>query len=361
MSKIVVQYSGGKDSTACLVKLVREGYGVEAIHFKHDFAYSLPTEEAMRICNQINIPLTIIDITSEIESAFLNNYKGRPCRLCKAIMDGKTVEYAVSNGINQIAVGDTASDTTLVNRLKVIEKNGGQFNKYFNAAVSLPDDIHIIRPLINYSNDDVFSYLEKNGLTVKRNNDTGDRYFEYSREGCPLQFKDFGIAYTKLLMQKLLDYNMLCTQFATKKGIKASIHLPSEFIVTIPKGYEDDCRNFLIQNGAILKPKETCLFSNKTIFFDIQVYRELLDAEVLTKVMARFLERQNDKISDINEVVDDVSLISIIGKYISIAVHIDKENLLLHCSMFDQRGVRRDFIENLFVEIFHTYNYRIYS
>ena len=60
------------------------------------------------------------------------------------------------------------------------------------------------------------------------------------------------------------------------------------------------------------------------------------------------------------KVVGDVYLISMVGKYISMAVHIDKENLLLHCSICDQRGLKRDYIENLFVEIFHTYNYRIY-
>lgn len=360
MKKIIVQYSGGKDSTACLVKLSKEGYDVEALHFKHDFAYALPTEEATRICNQLNIPLTIINITAEIENRFLN-YKGRPCRLCKAIMDSISVDYAVSKGIHQIAVGDTGSDTTLVNRIKLIEENGGQPSKYFNVSVSLPDDMHIIRPLINYSNDDVFLYLKKNGIEVKRNNDTGDRYFEYSREGCPLQFKDFGIAYTKSLMQKLHDYNILCTQFATNKGIRAAIHLPSEFIVTIPKGYETACRNFLIQNGAVLKPKEMRLFTNKMISFDIQIYQELLDTEVLIDSMSRFLERLNDEVVDVSETSSDIYLISMVGKHISIAVHIDKMNLLLYCSMFDQRGVRRNFIENLFVEVFHTYDYHIYS
>ena len=281
--------------------------------------------------------------------------------MCKAIMDSKTVEYAISSGINQIAVGDTGSDTTLVNRLKGIEKSGGKSDKYFNAAVPLPDDMYIIRPLIKYSNDDVFTYLEKNSIKVKRNNDTGDRYFEYSREGCPLQFKDFGIAYTKSLMQKLLDYNILCTKFAERKGIRASIHLPSGFIVTIPKGYEKDCRSFLIQNGAVLKPKGTCLLSNKMISFDIHIYQELLDTEVLVGVILRFIERLNDEIADINETYGDVCLISMSGKYISMAVHIDRENLSLHCSIFDQRGIERDFIENLFVEIFHTYDYHIYS
>ena len=361
MSKIIVQYSGGKDSTACLVKLSQEKYDVEAIHFKHSFAYALPTEEAKRICTQLNIPLIIIDITIEIEEAFLNNYKGRPCRICKSIMDRKTVEYAISNGINEIAVGDTGSDTTLVNRLKALEKSGVQPSKYFNASVSLPDNISIVRPLLSYNNDDVFLYLKKQGVTVRRNNDTGDKYFEYSREGCPLQFKDFGVPYTKSLMKKLHDYNVLCTQFATNKGIKASIHLPSEFIVTIPRGYEEDCRKFLLDNGVALNPKKTYSFENKMISFDIKIYQELFETATLLELLSRFMERLNDKVVDTTELTDGICLISIVGKYISMAVHIDEAELLLHCSICDRRGLNRDFIENLFVEVFHTYDYRIYS
>ena len=49
--KILVQYSGGKDSTACLIKLVEDGAYVEAVHFIHQYGYSLPTEEAKRICD----------------------------------------------------------------------------------------------------------------------------------------------------------------------------------------------------------------------------------------------------------------------------------------------------------------------
>ena len=33
--RILVQYSGGKDSTACMIKLLEEEAYVEAVHFVH--------------------------------------------------------------------------------------------------------------------------------------------------------------------------------------------------------------------------------------------------------------------------------------------------------------------------------------
>ena len=71
--KILVQYSGGKDSTACLIKLVEEKAYVEAIHFTHKYAYSVPTEEAKRICSEFEVKLHIIDISAQISELLLND------------------------------------------------------------------------------------------------------------------------------------------------------------------------------------------------------------------------------------------------------------------------------------------------
>ena len=50
-------------------------------------------------------------------------------------------------------------------------------------------------------------------------------------------------------MERLKTGNTLCSEYATSRGIKASIHLPSEMIVTIPKGYEEDCREYVVGMG----------------------------------------------------------------------------------------------------------------
>lgn len=124
-ARVLLQYSGEKDSTACWIKLKEKGYTFEAIHFVHDYRIDL------------------------------------------------------------------------------------KISRYFNQAVELPENISIFRPLIYYTNDDVFAYLKEYHVSIKRNNDTGDKYFEYSKKGCPLQFKDYGAPYTKEMMLLLKKMNTI--------------------------------------------------------------------------------------------------------------------------------------------------------
>lgn len=79
-NKILLQYSGGKDSTACFLKLINNKSNVEVIHFTHNYAYSIPTNEVSRLCKEFNIVAHVIDITLEIESKLTNTIKDRPCR-----------------------------------------------------------------------------------------------------------------------------------------------------------------------------------------------------------------------------------------------------------------------------------------
>jgi len=270
-SKVLIQLSGGKDSVACLVKLCEHKIKCEAIHFIHNFSYELPTNEAKRICRQLNVKLHIIDINEKIKDLFLNDFRLRPCRYCKGIMDRITVDFASKNGFDYICVGDTLDDTMLINRLHEMKEKNLFVAKYFNKAVELPEKLFILRPLIAMKSHDIYEYLAKNEIFVQRVGDTGDKYFEYSREGCPLQFKDFGVPYTNELMTKLKRYNLLCAEFAIQMGIRASIHLPSEFIVTIPKGYEGACREYLIAKGCSLSATPDVAVKNFRYFCHIPV------------------------------------------------------------------------------------------
>ena len=354
--RILVQYSGGKDSTACIIKLLEEGAYVEAVHFVHRYGYDLPTIEAKRICNEHEVKIHIIDVTEQIEGLFLSGFDQRPCRYCKGIMDSITVKLAVQNNFEYICVGDTASDTALVERLKAYDRANLVINRYFNKAVELPESISIIRPLITYDNDAVFEYLHKHSVEIKRNNDTGDKYFEYSREGCPLQFKDFGVSYSKELMEKLKTANTICSEFATKQGIKASIHMPSEMIVTIPKGYEKQCRQYLIDKGIELKKKYRIESVCKRYLFSVEIYPELLDEDKVVNLFSRFMERISESV---NSVHMENNTFAMKSDNAEINARLLENELKIVGDFRSLRCLNQDMLDSLFVELFHTYNFRI--
>lgn len=354
--RVLVQYSGGKDSTACIIKLLEESAYVEAVHFVHKYGYDLPTIEAKRICCEHEVKIHIIDITKQIDELFLSGFDQRPCRFCKGIMDRITVELAVQNNFEYICVGDTASDTALVERLKAYDKENLVINRYFNKAVELPENISVIRPLIAYDNDAVFEFLHKHSVVIKRNNDTGDKYFEYSREGCPLQFKDYGVRYSKELMEKLKTANTLCSEFATKQGIKASIHMPSEMIVTIPKGYEGQCRQYLIHRGIELTKKYRIESVRKRYLFSVEIYPELFDEDKIVNLFSRFMERITESVKFVH--TENHALV--MSSYnTEINSRLLENELKIVGDICSIRCLNQEMLDSLFVELFHTYNFRI--
>ena len=354
--KILVQYSGGKDSTACLIKLVEDGAYVEAVHFIHQYGYSLPTEEAKRICDDYDVKLHIIDVTKELKELFLNDFEKRPCRFCKGIMDKKTVELAVKGGFDYICVGDTASDRTLVNRIKEVQTDNLILSRYFNKAVELPQNIMIIRPLIEFDNEAVFRYLDEHSVHIRRNNDTGDKYFEYSREGCPLQFKDYGVCYSEALMERLKTGNTLCSEYATSRGIKASIHLPSEMIVTIPKGYEEDCREYLLEKGFKLTRKCEIESAMHIYSFTIVIYKEICNLDFLDELFERLFERLSIKKYTVNTAYNHLEIkAALMSIYCNL---IESESKVIG-NIITIENLNIVHIQSLFVELFHTYDFSL--
>ena len=116
--KVLVQLSGGKDSCSLVLLMKRAGVEIEAIHFFHEYAYSIPSEMAENICSRTGVNLVKMDITVELQDTLVRHSTDRPCRHCKAIMDRLTIEYASTHGFDCILVGDTGDDTALISRLE---------------------------------------------------------------------------------------------------------------------------------------------------------------------------------------------------------------------------------------------------
>ena len=356
-SRVLLQLSGGKDSVACLLLLLQADVYVEAIHFTHKYSYSLPTEMATSICQRYGVNLHCVDITTELEKRFLDHFKGRPCRVCKSIMDRYTVRFAQENIFRYICVGDSADDTMLINRLKSID--GGVFNisRYFNKEVDLQPNIEVFRPLLFCHSDEILSFVKDAVPEFRRVNDTGDKYFEYSREGCPLQFKDFGAEYSPELMSSLKRYNELCSEYSTSLGIKAAIHLPSEFIVTIPKGFEGQCRSFLLEKGVMLSDDKNCV---QTSTWHISARPNILlqDDQIKIDVLRRFCERLVFPTVTISSFGD--ILIANAGTSTISFIWNDKIGVLL-IDIIGGSAISEQQISNLCIELFHTHHYSVKS
>ena len=357
-SRILLQLSGGKDSIACMIFLKENGIKFDAIHFVHNYSYSLPTSMAKKACELFGIKLNIVDISSEIEKTFLGNgFIERPCRYCKGIMDKITVDFAVTNSYSLICVGDTKDDKTLINRMQTYDGFVSHISRYFNKSILLPEGISIYRPLLELGSDKTIELVLSRFSWFERVNDTGDKYFEYSREGCPLQFKDYGAKYSKDMMCRLKYLNTLCGEFASLKGIRASIHLPSEFIITIPKGYENECRQYLVSHGTELNLKqreyESC--QSYHIIVDLILIDSMCDGDIIRIAFDRFIERLGifdhlifrDKIGHLS---NDVVVIDVIW------VNLDR----VLVSIVSKDAIwQPSFIENLCFEIFHTTKIKI--
>ena len=83
---VLLMLSGGKDSIATLITLIRNDISVTAIHFLHSWGEVIPSEEAERICKKYNVKLIKVDFSAQFYNAIKGYADGRPCLLCKKQM-----------------------------------------------------------------------------------------------------------------------------------------------------------------------------------------------------------------------------------------------------------------------------------
>lgn len=76
MSKAVVIFSGGQDSTTCLFWALEEFDVVEAITFDYGQKHVIEVEQSKKICKKLNVRQTIVDVSfldTLVESALTSN------------------------------------------------------------------------------------------------------------------------------------------------------------------------------------------------------------------------------------------------------------------------------------------------
>lgn len=367
--KVLLMLSGGKDSSASLHMLSKAGVDVTAIHFKHKWGYNLSTEEARRLCKQLNVPLLEIDFSERFYGAVQGYKGGRPCLLCKPKMYEIVIEKLEEGDYGWVCIGDNANDrTTIVRLIDYIQDREGE-NKYCSTyfgserGIVLPDGIKVVRPLLDLEAQQVEEYLKDNGISIRKNHSTGDKYFEYAREGCPVQFHDPGHEITEENMENLQKYNLLITEFAKKHNIRASIHLPSTFIITIPRGYETKVGKYLESKGAKINWDINGDFkTNKhRILLTINnLDKAIFDENIQEGLFERMFERLELKIKDKEfheydselNYLYDLDLSNVSCRYI-------KDMNLLSIDFISDIRIEEKKLENLVLEIFRTRNFEI--
>ena len=282
------------------------------------------------------------------------------------------LKYVASGDYGWIGIGDNANDRTTISRIKqYLNTNDEQslfYNRYFGSemGIKLPDNVMVLRPLIQMQANDVEDFLRKEHIQVQRINSTGDKYFEYHREGCPVQFADIGVELNPVLYSKLKEYNDCITEFARMKGILASIHMPSTFIITIPKGYENEAAEYLTCHGLTVDSMVNSSYDQSWETIIGTVYdldNRILDTRAYEKIFIRFLERlelfgKNYLIENIRNIIhahyfDTFTRVIIIFNFDLKIVDIK------YTCLTDKKSIKDvTFIDNLIIELFRTRKFR---
>ena len=234
-------------------------------------------------------------------------------------------------------------------------------------GIVLPKGMKVIRPLINMTANDVESFLDKERITIKRINSTGDKYFEYHREGCPIQFADIGVKLDENLYSDLKTYNDCITEYARKEGILASIHMPSTFIITIPRGYEKPAADYLKTNGLAVNANVNSSdipFREEFVGYIYALNRNLLNTNTYEKVFRRFLERlellgDNILINCLEENVICIYKENDVSLEMNFKFDISEATIIYSFGKDSCGRKDRLIFDNLILEMFRTSKYKI--
>ena len=197
--------------------------------------------------------------------------------------------------------------------------------------------------------------MNKNKITVRQNSSTGDKYFEYAREGCCLQFCDPGTELTHEICNSLFRYNEIANEWGRAHNVRTSVHLPSSFIVTIPEGFEENVCQELVKNGlSVSGRRNSPALEKKYCSIVIENYPDPRhDKEVFSFLMNRFAERLSLTILE-----SGCQNSCVIGNStIKILVSLLQNTLIMniqHSLHVSEASVLIKRIQTLGIEIFHS-------
>lgn len=152
--KALVLFSGGMDSTVCLLLAIKE-FGCEnviALSFTYNHLYRSDITAAKKICEKFKINHKIFDLGVLYELSKSNNVEGR-----NLILISLAAIYAMNNECNKVYVGVTDDDTHIDCSKKFIEV----LEKTIHEGVT--SKIKLITPLLNLNKKGIWELADKLG------------------------------------------------------------------------------------------------------------------------------------------------------------------------------------------------------
>lgn len=197
--KVLVGMSGGVDSSAAALVLLRQGYEVTGLTlllqpFSEGHGSSQDVEDARRVAQCLGIPHRTLDLSSVFQKTvvdrFVRDYEaGRtpnPCVVCnRHIKFGAMLEYALQNGFDFVATGHYVRIRRQESRWLLYRADSPKDQSYMLYSLRQEQLSRILAPLEGKTKQEVRSLAEEAGLPVAQKPDSQEICFvpdnDYSR------------------------------------------------------------------------------------------------------------------------------------------------------------------------------------
>ena len=167
----VVVFSGGQDSTTCLIQATYKYRKIHCLTFDYNQRHKEEINVAKTICKQLNIhkhKIIKLEILNELAESSLTREieikAGKDGEKPNSFVPGRNIfflniasMYAYQNNINDIITGVCQIDYS--NYPDCTEKFIKEQNKAINTGMDYP--INIITPIINYSKAEIWKLADK--------------------------------------------------------------------------------------------------------------------------------------------------------------------------------------------------------